>query len=305
MEHNYYIQKTGEKAKSIWHFFIIYADLGVLSSEPITANENDVYVNSSTLQVGTYLSGSWNYEALEPGEYVHDALNRITYIFESGELKREYLYEEGVAVTRTKNLTNLPERKEMYVENWKDQQGEDTYVSEHAFYGSKEVTLSFFIQNESIIGLRNNIDQFLKYVAASGHINYFDTLKNQGFRGYYKSHEISQEKYKAGKYWQEFNIVFVADKLCYGYDSTQCNTLTIDINEDMGGTYELYLSNGDYGIFDQDSYISSANCKFVIIVPQYLDLVTLYCGEGSAIGVSQDGNLVIGLTSNGDHVIGI
>lgn len=305
MLNNYYIQRTGDKARSIWHFFTIYADLGIKTTPPTTGNRGDVFVDSTYMKVGVFEEGAWVYTDLKVGDVVFDATTRLTKVYDGTYLNLISLYEEGVSVLATENITTIPGRKAPYKEEWKDEQGSDTYIPDKTFYTEKEVTVRFFIKNKNKNTLRANIDSFLQYLSADGYINYFDTFKGHGFRGYYNEHVIEKESFTEGWHWQQFSITFVVDRLCYAYDCTPCNSLGVIINENLEGVYDLYLSNGDYGTFSEDTYVSSESSKFVVIVPQYIDLVSISCGQGGAVGVQQDGDFIIGLQQDGNIVVGI
>lgn len=306
MKENYYIQRTGEFARDIWRFFQVFANKGVLSAEPSNPNQGDIYVNSSTFESGVYTIeegiGAWSYLALKEGDKVYDGVLNISYVYTSGSLQFDLNYD-GIYVKKTSNISTLPDRKDPYSEDWKDEQGVDTFVPDSTYFKSKEVTVELFIKDASLSKLRTKLDIFLKYATAKGYINYFDTLKGQGFRGYFKSHSVQDEKYRDGMHWQEFSLTFVVDRLCYGYDCTQCGTLSITMNEGIDGLYDLHLSDGNQFLkFNEDTYVSSENCKFVIIVPDYLDLLTITCSNPGVIGIdSESEQVLIGI--EGDTVV--
>ena len=313
MEEKFYIQRDGEYAKNIWDFFKIDANRGFADSAPSEPIEGDTYVDPTTGIYYIYEDEAWVSYNLQENQYVYCGVSSVvntvaypqgTYKYSDEALILDYNYK-GISVSQTDDVNKFPDRKKPYSEDWKDEQGLDSYISQNTFYKDKEVDVYFLIEGDTSEEVRLRVESFMTFISAEGYVNYFDTYRNNGFRGYYKSHKIERERYNTVNY-HYCKITFVVDRLCFGYYSLKCPLISVDINPGKEGNYELYASDGTSGKFDK-SAIFNGNFEFIIVVPDYAGMLTLSCVSPNVVGFeyAADDNVVGLHYDNEDYVIGL
>lgn len=314
MEDKFYIQRDGQQAQDIWGFFKLYAGRGFSETEPTSPNEGEIYVDPIIGSYYTFTGEVWVESSIPEDQYIYCGIpssvgginySEGTYKYSDKSIYLDYNYK-GISVTSTEDINKFPDRKQPYTEDWKDQQGLDSYITENTYYKSKDVKVAFLIQGETSEEVKIKLESFLTYISAKGYVNYFDTYRGNGFRGYYVSHDVKEEKFNSFNY-QHFEITFTVDRLCFGYSATKCPLIGITVNDGFDGAkYEVYASNGDIGLFVDDG-VFGGDFNFIIVVPDYAGMLSLSCVTPNVIGFNYDGDdYVIGMNyEDGNLVIGL
>lgn len=308
MTNKYFIQKPGEKGIDLFNMFRTVAILGVgpIGSIPISANIGDIYVSDDTFEVSTWNGTSYDSRLIINREVVYDQLTYTCYIYDNG-LTIYYDYK-GVVVKEVLGINDIPERKDVFSENWKDQQGLDVFLPENTYFKNREVEISFFIEAKSIQDYKSNINTFINFISADQEVLYFDQYRKSGFIGYYISHEVSEESFKSNN-WSLITIKFGINTLCSGLDLD--GVVILDIMENskysllIDKKYTIYFEDGSvFSNIKGNIAVSNLNNKYAIFVKSFIDQLDITRHFSNyVIGVT-DGlnNYVVGIQGN---VIGI
>ena len=206
------------------------------------------------------------------------------YIQKGSDIAKDIFSEYGIIVMATKGLNQLPEIKSPFSRDWSDEQGDDVYFPSTTFFKSKEVTLTFRLQKDTVDDIKAAIKSFLEYIIPNGAINYFDTYRKDGFRGYYNKEKLIQESYRVTGSYIEWDMEFtVPNGICFGFDNTGNSRIFVDI---IGDTSDIYFSDGSYSLEVAESFIKDLVGGFVIICPSIYGGTSLTGKIDRVLGIS-------------------
>lgn len=190
----------------------------------------------------------------------------------------------GIYVKETKGLNLLPKIKKPFIRDWPDEQGDDAYLPTNTVYESKEVSITFFIQKNTVGDIKASLTSFLQYVTTGGNIQYFDTYKKEGFRGYYNKNKINNETYRDYGSYIEFELEFVCPNgICFGFDNSGFLSLTATVTS---GTADFYFSDGTSNLNVTNDFIKYMVGGFVIICPSVYGGISIVENKRKVLGIN-------------------
>lgn len=217
------------------------------------------------------------------------------YFIQVGTSSAQNIFNEyNIYVSKAEGLNDIPEAKETWSRDWKDEQGLDTFVDEDIRFESKNVKLTFVLLDSNTESARETIKRFINYVVSAGVMSYFDTYRSTGFVGYYNKNSINTEKYRASSNHVEFDLTFVAPNgICYGYNNEGNTSMHIEIKK---GFANLQFSDGTNMTNISEDIMKNQNDGFAIACPSSFRGVKFTRRSNIVFGTR--GGVVIG-TRNG------
>lgn len=192
------------------------------------------------------------------------------YLFPYGEIAEEgsELIPYNIFVKETKGLTELPDTKKMFQRDWKDEQGLDVWFPKYTLFKEREITVTFVMLKTSNVDFKNQLREFLNYFFSGGEINYFDTFKSEGFRGYLNKTKVNKEYYREYKTYIEFELNFIAPNgICYGFDNSGQSSIFVNM---IRGTADFYFSDGTSQLNISEDFVHNQDGGFCIVCPSTL-----------------------------------
>lgn len=206
------------------------------------------------------------------------------YIQKGTDTAKDIFATYGIRVKETVGMNQLPPLKEVFSRTWPDEQGDDIYIPTTAFFESKKVTITFFLQKTTVDEVKNSINSFLQYIISGEQICYFDTYKKNGFRGYYSENEVASEYYRLVGSNIEFDLDFmVPNGICYGFDNSQYSSIFV---ETINGTADVYFSDGTSNLDVSGIFIKNMIGGFVIVCPSIYGGISVTERVRKVLGIS-------------------
>lgn len=180
------------------------------------------------------------------------------------------LSDIGVTVKEVSGLSELPESKEYFYQDWKDEQGVDVYLTNKVIFKEKEIKITFIISGDNI---QSSIVSFFDLLFSASELLYFDTYRNTGFRGIYAKHEIGTEKYRQYGDYIEFDLTFLAPNGIYhGFSCDNEAKVLVTVKSE---STNLYWSDGSVDLDISESFVKSNTGIFVISEPTVFNNVEI------------------------------
>lgn len=206
------------------------------------------------------------------------------YIQKGTDPYKDIWVDYGIIVMKTQGLYQLPKAKKPFYRSWPDEQGDDTYLPTDAKFETKDVTLTFRIQKDTVDDIRTAYKSFYKYLIGGGEISYFDTLKKEGFRGYYTENKINSENYRLTGSHLEFEMDFTCPNgICFGFDNSSGSSIFVNV---LSGYGDIYFSDGSSVLNATVNFTKNLVGGFVIVCPSVLEGVEILPRINKLIGTN-------------------
>lgn len=217
-------------------------------------------------------------------------MNKNYYIQKNGIQAVNIWDEYTIYVKETNGLNLIPDSKSIFSRDWPDQQGLDYYLPTTTFFKEKTVQITFMILRSETSSIKSTMSTFLSYLISAGEINYFDTYKIEGFRGYYDKSKIGTERYRDEGNYIEFDLEFtVPNGICFGFDNSGNKSIFVSINS---GYADLYYSDGSSSLNVSTTDYKVIQDGFLIICPSILGGVTI-SGLTNKLLLTSSGKLLL------------
>lgn len=187
--------------------------------------------------------------------------------------------EYGIYVAETEGLNMLPSAKKLFSRDWPEEQGLDIHYPDDIMFKSRDVKITFKIVKSETSDAMSAIKLFRNELFSAGDFSYFDTYKNNGFRGHYEKDSVNTEVYREYSNYIEFEMNFVAPNgISFGYDNTGGFGIDLTVSK---GYCDLYFSDGTKELNVEDYFLKDIEGGFVIVNPSIYNNLTV-----SSLGIS-------------------
>jgi len=228
------------------------------------------------------------------------------YIQKGTDVAKDLFSEYGISVKEVSGMSETPDTKSFFSRSWPDEQGEDVYIPSNLFFKSKEIKITFVLQKNTVSDVNTIMKSFLEYIIPNGFVNYFDTYRQNGFRGHYNKSDIDSESYRDLGSYIQWSMTFTAyNGICYGFDNSGSSSIFAEVTS---GTADIYFSDGTSILEVSGQHIKGLDGGFAIVCPSIYGGVSLEKRTSKLIGtyVSSNGKIYgIGGFPNPAYLFGI